>query len=404
MMAGLIDNTLLLRPSLFEVDLDAIYHNVTEIQRGIGPAVKLFAVLKCNAYGFGLGEVGRVVEASPAFGVAVGNLFEAVYLRQHGVTKPMLVYSNNLADVAGVMLHYELMPTVQELDSAEAYAQAARANGRTAGVFVKVDVGLHRNGVLPDDAPGFCAAVAKLAALRIEGIYSHLDVPAPESESRDFVEWQFARFRGVLKRLEEGGISVPIRMVAHSSIVPHYPHMDLDAVDPGKLIYGLYDAQTSKRPLALKQAFRSLKTRLVAIKRLAGDGPFDHQARFAVTRGRAIGIVPLGWGDGLPRPVSQEMTVLVRGKRVRLLGELSVEHARIALDDVADASVGDEVVIIGRQGNDEISLEEVARRSGVGLSELSRTVREPVARVFYRNGRPYKLTTILGETLLSRED
>lgn len=397
-------HTLLLRPSLFEVDLDAIAHNIAEIQRGIGAEVKLFAVLKCNAYGFGLKEVGHVVETSPAFGIAVGNLLEAVYLRRHGVRKPILMYTNNLSAVAGVVVQHDLMPTVQDVESAGAYARAASATGRTARVFVKVDVGLNRNGVLPGDAAAFCEAVGRLPALRIEGIYSHFDVPVPERESKDFVEWQFARFKGVLEELEEAGMRVPIRMVAHSSIVPHFPHMDLDAVDPGKLVYGLYDAETARRPLALKQAFRALRTRLVATKRVSADGSCNAQARGTGRPGQAIGVVPLGWGDGFPRPVGEEAEVLLHGKRVPVVGDLTVEHARISLDDVPDARIGDEVVIIGHQGDEAISVAEVAKRSGMGLSEVSRSVREPVARLFHWNGRPHKVATILGETLIAEND
>jgi alanine racemase len=393
-----------LRPSLFEVDLDAIAHNIREIQRVVGAGVKLFAVLKCNAYGFGLKEVGQVVERSSAFGIAVGNLLEAVYLRRHGATKPILVYANNLAAVAGVVVQHDLMPTVQDVESAEAYARAASATGRTARVFVKVDVGLNRNGVLPCDAAAFCGIVGGLPACRIEGIYSHFDVPVPEHESREFVEWQFARFRRVLEELEEAGIRVPIRMVAHSSIVPHFPHMDLDAVDPGKLVYGLYDAEGALRPLVLKQAFRALRTRLVAAKRVSWDGRFNDQARGTGRPGQAIGVVPLGWGDGFPRSGGGKAEVLLHGKRVPVVGELTVEHARISLDDVPDARVGDQVVIIGNQGNEAISVAEVAQRSGMGLSEVSRSVREGVARLFHWNSRPHKVSTILGETLIGEND
>lgn len=384
----------LLRPTVFEIDLDAVAHNVREIQQSVGDDVKIFAVLKCNAYGFGLNEVGEVVETSPAFGIAVGNLLEAVSLRMHGVTKPILVYANNLASSAADVVRHSLIPTVQDLDMARAYADAAGAE--PVKVFVKVDVGLRRNGVTPEQAPAFCRTLQGLAGIVIDGIYTHLDVD--NSEDVPYVEWQFARFLDVLNRLAEAGIRIPIRMASHSFLLPHYPHMDLNAVDPGKLVYGLYPTEGARRPLVLRQAFRALKTRLIARKTVDPAVSFDGRPSFPITPGTVIGVIPLGWGDGFPRGRANTATVLVRGMRVSVLGDVSVEHTRISLTRVPDAQVGDEVVVIGRQDGEEIALPEVADRCGIGLSELSRSIREPVARVFFKHGRPYKLTTILGET------
>lgn len=382
----------LLRPTVLEIDLDAIEHNIREVQRCVGPLVKMFAVLKCNAYGFGTKEVGQIVQESDAFGIAVADLTEAVYLRQNGVTKPILVYANNLPSVAGEFVRFDLMPTIDDLGSAETYARAARGE---LEVFVKIDVGLHRNGVPAEQAKTFFGSLARFRNLRVEGIYAHLDVPDPSGDE-EYVRWQFGRFQTAVEQLEESGARVPIKMVASSPIVSQYPEMYLNAVDPGKLLYGIYCPKRPKQSLRLKAALKGLKTRIIARKRIVG-GPFDTRLDFAVKDGLTIGVIPLGWGDGLPARLDGE-AVLVKGRRVRMLGGLHVEHARIDLSGVPEAEIGDEVVVIGRQGEDEITPDEAAEAWGIGGSALTRAVREHVGRLFYRHGKPLKLKTMLGET------
>jgi len=384
----------ILRPSLFEIDLDAIEHNLKEIQRCIGPSVKLFPVLKCNAYGFDIKEVGQVVQESDVYGVAVADLSEAIYLRQNGVTKPILTYSNNLPSAASEVVKHKLMPTVDDLDYAKAYAEASASN--SLKIFVKIDTGLYRNGIPPEEALPFCKHLLQFKNLQIEGIFAH-PVPTDPKGDQDYMEWQFGRFVKMVRQLESSGIHIPIQMVASSAIVSQYPHMYLTAVDPGKLIYGIYLPKNPNQKLDLKHAFKSLKTRIIRKKIISPGTPFDGKLSFPLESDTTIGIIPLGWGDGFPKAPLNKGEVLVGGKRVRVLGNLSVEHARIDLTEVQKARLGDEVVVIGKQGSQEITPSEVAELCGMGESTLTRTVREHIPRLFYKNEKPYKLKTMLGE-------
>jgi len=279
----------LLRPNVFEVDLDAIAHNLNEIQRWIGQGTRMFAVLKCNAYGFGLREVGQVVQESSAYGIAVADLTEAVDLRRHGVRKPILVYANNLPGAARTYVDYDLIATVGDAAYADAYAQAAT---RSLKVFMKVDVGLHRNGVYPEDLPQLVACIKRTRHLRVEGIYAHLNVYDPTSDP-DYLNWQFDRFRQAVDEAERLGLSPPIRMVASSPVVAQCPTMYLNAVDPGKLMYGVYWPSGPHPSMKLANPFRALKTRIIAKKRIV-PGAFDDRLDFAVGSGRVFGVVPLG--------------------------------------------------------------------------------------------------------------
>ena len=384
----------ILRPSVMEIDLDAILHNLQAIQQWVGPSVRLFAVLKSNAYGFGVKEVGLAVDKSTAFGIAVADLSEAVLLRQNGVTKPILVYANHLPSAAPEVVGHNLIPTVDSLEYARAYSAAA---SEPLKVFVKVDTGRHRNGVMAEEVPDFCRRVLEFGNLKIEGIYAHMDRLSDLEADGDYVQWQFSRFEGALKEIENRRLEIPIRMVASSSEVVQFPRMHLNAVDPGKLIYGVHFPRSGRSRIHLKHAFQSLKTRIILKKKVKPGTPFDGKARFPLREGMQVGIIPLGWGDGLPKYPLNQGEVLVKGKRVRILGSQYVEHARIDLTEVPEAELGDEVVVIGRQGTEEITPEEVADLCGMGASGLTRMVRETVPRVFFRQGRPWRVKTLLGE-------
>jgi alanine racemase len=382
------------RPNLYEIDVDAIAHNLTLLQARVGRDTKVFAVLKGNAYGFGLVEVGEIVEASAVFGIAVGSLLEAVVLRRSGVTKPILVYPSNLPEAATEYVRHDLIATLQDLTGAEAYARAAVDARTTLSVFAKVDVGLYRNGASPADAGPLCAGIRALRGLRLEGVLTHLHVPHPERADDPYVVWQFSRFQDALRAIDAAGIDVPIRMAAHSAMVGRYPAMHLNAVDPGKLIYGIGESGAVG---GFRCALRALRTRLIAVKTVDGGTPFDAEAPFVIDGRKRVGIVPMGWGDGFPRVGD----VLVRGRRAPILGAPSVEHARIDLDDSPDAAVGDDVTIIGVQGDGVRSPHDVAAALGIGVSELTRSVRDTVARLYYRDGKPWKLKSLLGETTLA---
>lgn len=384
----------ILRPSVLEISLDAILYNLRSIQQWVGSSVRLFAVLKSNAYGFGIKEVGQAIEESEVFGMAVADLSEAVFLRQNGVTKPILVYANHLPSAAPAVVRHDLIPTVDSLEYAEAYSAAASAPLK---VFVKVDTGRYRNGVMAEEAPDFCRRVLEFGNLTIEGIYAHMDRLDDLETDGDYVQWQFSRFEGALRGIEKRGLEIPIRMVASSSEVVQFPRMHLNAVDPGKLIYGVHFPRSGRSKIHLRHAFQSLKTRIILKKKVEPGTPFDGKARFPLREGMQVGIIPLGWGDGLPKYPLNRGEVLVRGKRVKVLGSQYVEHARIDLTEVPEADLGDEVVVIGRQGTEEITPEEVADLCGMGGSGLTRMVRETVPRVYFRRGRPWRVKTILGE-------
>jgi alanine racemase len=363
-----------LRPNAFEVDLDAAAGNIRAVRRLVGPERTFFAVVKADGYGYGAAELGAVFLRNGADRLAVADLSEGVRLRDRGITAPILVYPNSLPGAAGETLAHELTPTLVDLDAARAYSDAATG---PCDVFVKIDIGLERLGVPAELAVKTILAMLDLKHLRLGGICAH---PHGESSAgQAYADWQLNRYTSVVDELESRGVRVPVRLVAATPWVLRFPHTYLNAVDPGRMLYGVtFPGETA--PAGLRPVFRALTTRVISVKELAPREQFADQAPFPVPAPMRLGVIPIGAADGLR--LLHAGRVLVRGRAVPVLGSPSLEHTRIDLTAVPDARVGDEVVIIGRQGDLEITTAEVASRNGLGLHHVATTIGSRVARVY----------------------
>jgi len=364
----------LLRPTTLVIDLAAAADNVRAVRRLIGAERKLFAVIKADGYGYGAAEMGTVFLRSGADYLAVADLAEGVRLRRHGVTAPILVYPNSLPDAAADTIGHDLIPTLVDLEAAQAYSRAASG---PCEVFVKIDVGLERLGVPAEQAAKTILAMLELPHLRLGGICAH-----PHSEVGSdpaYADWQLGRFTAVVDELEARGVRVPVRLTAATPWVLRFPHTYLNAVDPGRLLYGMiFPGETP--PVPVRPTFHALTTRVIALKELTARERFADHAPFPVTSPMRLGVIPVGSADGM-RWLHADR-VLVRGQAAPIVASPSLEHTRIDLTAVPDARVGDEVVIIGRQGDLEITQGEVAKRHGLGLHHIATTVGPRVNRVY----------------------
>ena len=367
-----------LRPTTLEIDLDAVAENLRAVRGLVGLERKIFAVVKADGYGYGAAEMGAVFARNGADYLAVADVTEGIRLRQRGIATPILVYPNSLPSAAAETLGHGLVPTLVDLDAARAYSEAATGPRE---VFVKIDVGLERLGVPAEQAVKLIVAMLELRHLRLGGLCAH-----PHAEvggDPAYADWQLGRFTGVVDELEARGVRVPVRLLAASPFVLRFPHTYLNAVDPGRMLYGItFPGETP--PVPLRPALRALTTRVIALKELAPRERFAELAPFPVTAPLRLGVIPMGSADGLRWLHAGR--VLVRGRAVPLIGSPSLEHTRIDLTSVPDAAVGDEVVIIGRQGDLEITPAEVASRHGMGLHHVATTVGPRVARVYFSDG------------------
>lgn len=366
------------RSSRFEIDLDAIGENVASIRTAIGPRRRFYASLKADAYGHGLEEVAGVALSSGADALAVGSPTDA--LRVRAITDaPVLLYHSFMPEPATIraLVTAGIVLTVVDHASAD---MLAGAGAGTVGCFVKVDAGHQRLGVALDEALGLLEHVAQDPRLRLEGVYTHLDTPAGQGASHVF--GQYDRFTRVMDGVRRAGIDVGLVMAASSGVLAIGAGAGPDAVEPGRLLYGIVPSPA----IAVREAFRALRTTLIQVRTLAPPRPGEANP-LGITRPMRLGIVPLGRWHGLHRVCSGVM--LVHEQRVPVVGSISIEHARLDLTNLPDAVIGDEAVVIGTQGAASIPLAEVVTAAGLmGPVDVSLALAGRVPRHYLAQSRP----------------
>ncbi len=368
--------TSLARPNRFEIDLKAVANCVRKIRETVGPSTFFFATLKANAYGYGLLPVAKTVVASGADAISLVTLDDAVALRKAGIRVPIMVYAGSVPDehIVKAAENYDLIPTLHSDESLAAYARLAV---RQIKVAVKLEVGPERIGVVAEDAVRFVKAVAACPNLKLHVLNAHPNVPAG-GRSEDVLRWQFERFMRACSAIEQAGIQVPYKVVASSKVLRLAGQsMVLNAVDPGA---ALFSALEPGMPADGYQPFRALTSRLIQVRAVTRTH-FIEEAPFGITPGMRIGIIPIGYSDGVHRLHCGE--VLVRGARVPILAAPSLEYTRIDLTGIPDAAVGDEVAIIGAQGGERITPEDVVKaQKAARVSDLALEVRPTIPRIY----------------------
>jgi len=337
------------RPNVFQIDLRAVAACTREIRTVIGQGRPFIATLKAGGYGYGVLPVALTVLENGADALSMSSLHDAVALREAGITAPILVYAGTLADAGSVAVHeeYSLMPSLHDEASFAGFAQHLKARVRVA---VKVDIGPERIGVPLSQAREFIRRVHAHPRMELFAVHAHPNVQHGDGEGvRECMQWQYDRFVGLHQELRADGIDVPWFALASSKVLRMAgTSMALSAVDPGAALF----SSLSGGPA---QAFAQLRTRLLAVRTVERTEHLQ-QAAFPVRQGMRVGVLPIGYSDGMHRV--HAASVLVRGQRAPVLGKPALEYTRIDLSSLPDAQVGDEVVIIGRQEGAVISPEE----------------------------------------------
>ncbi len=349
-----------------EIDLGAIAHNVRELRRVTRPEALLMAVVKGDGYGHGAVAVARTALANGAAMLAVARLEEGVALRQAGFEAPILVFGRPFADQAADLIRHHLIQSVVDLEDAEMLSGAARARGAAVAVHLKVDSGMGRLGLVPDprsagaipSAVARAAALAKLPGVRLEGVFTHF--AAADSAEKTSARRQFEVFTAFLEALERAGIEAGLRHAANSAAVIDLPHTHLDAVRPGIALYGLYPSpEVDTTRVDLRPAL-SLKARVLQVKPLPAGAPVSYGMTWKAPRDTVIATVPAGYADGISRRLSNLGRMLVRGRSAPIAGRICMDLTMLDVGAIAGVAPGDEVVIIGRQGDQVISADEMA--------------------------------------------
>jgi alanine racemase len=368
-----------LRPTWAEIDLKAIAHNIKEIRSLLKTSTKFMAILKANAYGHGMLEVAHTCVKQGVDYLGVALLDEALYLRENGITTPVLILGYTPPSALDEVVEYSFRQTIFDQKTAEALSDAAVKKGRKAFVHIKVDTGMSRTGFFTDEETVKTVAhICKLPGLTVEGIYTHL--AAADSADETFTRLQLERFSGFLQALQKSGIEIPIRHAANSAGIAFYPEAHYDLVRAGINLYGLRSSLERESILNLIPAMR-LKSRVVMVKEVPESTVVSYGCTYVTSRLTRIATVPIGYGDGYTRAYSNRVWAMVRGHRVPLIGRVCMDYCMFDATAVDDIQVGDEVILFGRQ-EDQVTADELAEITGTINYEVVCLLNSRVPRVY----------------------
>lgn len=362
------------RPTWLEVDLEAIAHNVRRVVEMIGPEVALLAVLKADGYGHGALRVARTALNNGARYLGVASINEGAVLRQAGIAAPILILGFTPAWQARELVLNDLSATVFDLDVAGALSRAARELDRQVRVHVKVDTGMGRLGLLPNGVLPFVQDLRALPGLALEGIFTHFSVADADP---DYTRWQIGRFRQVLATLADEGLTFPLVHAANSAAILSLPESHFSMVRLGIAMYGLHPSPQVSCPPDFRPAL-AFKTQVAQVKTLPPGSSVSYGNTYRTEGEQRIAVIPVGYADGFRRAPRHWGEVLVRGRRAPIVGRVCMDQTMLDVTGIPDARQGDEVVLIGEQGGQRISAEDVAERLGTINYEV---VSEILARV-----------------------
>jgi len=385
--------TELLRPTWVEVDLDAIEHNVKALKKMLG-AVRLIGVLKGDGCGFGIEECGAAMEAAGADMLAVANPFEVKSLRNRGIHIPILIFASYPPQLAREIVKLDAIPTIVDFESARAFADAAKLYlSNPLDIFVKVDTGLGRLGIPLQQAIDLVKWISSNSHLYLKGIYSHTGGSTDEKAER-----QFREFQKILSKIKQLGIHIPIQMIASTPIILKHQHMWLNAVDPGRLLFGItHPPGLSASHIKIRPALRALRTRIIQVKKNFGEESIEC-GRQHNEKMRMYGILPFGWVDVFLPSLYSQNGALVRGVKVPFCPKpFSTEHSVLDLTNIPDAEAGDTVTLLGKDGDASIEIDTLSKQGGFLISEIVRRFHRHLSFIYFKKDKPVKVKTLVNE-------
>lgn len=377
-----------------EIDLDALKGNVRKTRSLVGDDVKILLTVKADAYGHGAPRIASAAISEGVDMLGVATLHEGIELRCYGIGVPILILSPSLISEIDEIIEWNLTPTVCDLKFAQALSFSAARRGPIK-IHVEIDTGMTRAGINEEDAYAFLKQVSRMSGIAIEGVYTHF--PSTYLEDAEFTSSQVERFAKLIDRLACDGLFFPLRHASNSAAVIQYPHSYFNMVRPGGMIYGLLPKREFNS-IGLKPVM-SFKSRVVNVKDVKAGRTVSYGRTYRFTRDSKVAAVAVGYGHGLSRQLSNCGYLLVRGKRAPIVGAVTMDITLIDVTDIPGVSVGDEVVIFGRQGEEELSVYQIAEWCGTISYDVTCGIGKRVPRVYVENGEVKGIVTLVGERL-----
>lgn len=369
-----------------EIDLDHLEYNYHSICSHLNPGTRFLGIVKADSYGHGSVPVAKTLENAGCEFLAVATVWEAIELREQNIHLPILILGYTAPEYTDLLIRYNITPSISDEATAQAMSAAALAFGHVLSVHLKVDSGMGRLGFICHDdvdAAPVLERIMLLPGLTAEGIFTHFAVSdMPES---DYTSQQFQAFSRLISHLEEKTEQkFKIKHCVNSGAMINYKEFQMDMVRPGIMLYGLYPAvETGNIDL---RPVMSLKTRVVQIKTIQSGFSVSYGRNYRADAERKIAVLPIGYADGLHRTLSGKIDVLIRGKRVRQIGNICMDMCMVDVTDLPDIAIGDVVTIFGQDGSASISVDELAQKADTISYELLCSVSKRIPRVYTRSG------------------
>ena len=371
-----------------EVDLDRIADNMHNLKNNIAADTRLLGVVKTDGYGHGSVPIAKKLENYDyMFGFAVATPEEAHILRMAGIQKPILILGYSFPYSYEMLAEEEIRPAVFREDCLQELSAAAKKTGKTIRVHIKVDTGMNRIGIRPDEEGlEFVRKVCACEGVEIEGIFTHF-FKSDETDKSSAVK-QLEVFCAFVNKVEaELGIQIPYKHCANSAAIMEIPEASLDLARAGIAMYGLFPSEEVSRTTVSLQAALSLYSTVVYVKEIKEGETVSYGGTFSAGKSMRVATVPVGYGDGYPRSLSGKGWVLIRGKKAPILGRVCMDQFMVDVTEIPGASAGDKVVLLGTDGQECISAEDLGELSGRFNYELVCDLCKRIPRVYLENGK-----------------
>ena len=369
------------------IDLDSIMQNFENMKKLMRRESKIIAVIKADGYGHGAAPIAHMMEhCDYIWGFAVATVEEAVSLRGQKIRKPILILGYTFAEDYETLVRADIRPVVFKMDMAKELSDAASRLKRTLTVHLAVDTGMMRIG-FSDTLQSIdeIKEIAGLPGLKTEGLYTHF-ARADEADKSNALE-QLRRFRKFENLLEKAGISIPIKHCSNSAGILELPQANMDMVRAGISIYGIYPSQEMSRDAVTLYPAMSLKSHIIYIKDVEAGIPISYGGTHTTTVKTRVATIPVGYGDGYPRSLSNKGWVIIHGKKAPVLGRVCMDQFMVDVTEIPEAKELDEVILMGKDGDEILNVDTLSALSGRFPYEFVCDIGKRVPRIYYQNGK-----------------
>ncbi|MCR6513914.1 MAG: alanine racemase [Clostridium sp.] len=377
-----------IRPVWAEIDVDAIEDNIKEIKK-IVKDKEVIGVVKADAYGHGAIDTASILLENGADRLAVAVISEAIELRENGITKPLMILGYTPLSFKEDLVKYDIEQTVFNLEYAKELSDFAIKNNTKAKIHIKIDTGMGRIGFLPnEESIDEIEKISKLQGIEIIGLFTHFSTA--DEEDKEYTKLQVEKYKKIVDELDKRGVNTGIKHVSNSAAIIDLEEYYFDAVRPGIILYGYYPSNEVKKDKIKIRPALTLKSNIIHLKTVE-EGTYISYGRSYVTEGkRTIATLPIGYADGYTRLLNGKAKVIIRGKLAPVVGKICMDQCMVDVTDIDGVSVGDEVILLGRDGNIKNDADDLAKMLGTINYEIICMIGRRVPRVYKHNGKIIK--------------